>query len=191
MYIINRLYNLLFSPQSEWIKIRDERTSNTQIFLKYVIWVAALPAVGYLISFFRYGNFVLNIRAAIISYVFALVAVDVSAYLINMLATNFTSKKDVSRALKLVAFGASPVFVGGLLNFVPVVGKFIWAVGALYMAYLIYLGLPVLMSTPEDKQVPYTVTSFVIFIVLYLGLMILGGAIFGVGLVDLLGNVRY
>ncbi len=188
MYIINRLYNMLFSPQAEWIKIRDERITNPQIFLKYVIWIAALPAVGYLISFFRYGNFVLNIRAAIISFVFALVAVDVSAYLINLLSTNFASKKDVSRALKLVAFGVTPVFVTGLLNFLPVVGMFVWAVGALYSAYLFYLGLPVLMATPEDKQVPYTVTTFVIFIAVYLGLIILGGAIFGVGLVELLAR---
>lgn len=188
MYIINRLFNLLFSPQAEWAKIRDERVSNAQIFLKYVIWIAALPAVGYLISFFRYPNLVLNIRAAIISYVFALVAVDAGAYLINLLSTNFASKKDVGRALKLVAFGASPVFATGVLNFIPVVGKFIWAVGALYTAYLFYLGLPVLMNTSEDKQVPYTVASFVIFIAVYLGLIILGGAIFGVGLVDLLGK---
>lgn len=188
MYIINRVVNLLFNPQAEWIKIRDERVSNVQIFLKYVIWIAALPALGYLISFFRYPSLVLNIRAAIISFVFALVAVDTGAYLMNLLANNFSSKKDVSRALRLVAFGATPVFVTGVLNFVPVVGKFIWAVGALYTAYLFYLGLPSLMSTPNDKQVPYAVTSFVIFIGLYLGLIILGGFIFGVGLVELLGN---
>ncbi len=188
MYIINRLVSMLFNPQAEWEKIRDERISNAQVFLKYVIWIAALPAAGYLISFFRYSNLVFNIRAAIISYVFALVAVDVSAYLSNLLSTNFASKKDVGRALKLVAFGATPVFAAGVLNFIPVVGKFIWAVGALYSAYLFYLGLPVLMSTPSDKQVPYTVTAFVIFIGVYLGLIILGGFIFGVSLVELMGS---
>ncbi len=188
MYIINRLGNMLFSPQAEWEQIRNERISNAQIFLKYVVWIVALPAVGYLISFFRYPNLVLNIRAAIISYVIGLVAVDSGAYLINLLSNKFSSKKDVGRALKLVAFGATPVFATGLLNFVPVVGKFIWAVGALYTAYLFYLGLPTLMSTPNDKQVPYAVTAFVIFIGVYLGLIILGGFIFGVGLVDLMGQ---
>ncbi|MEK7727188.1 MAG: Yip1 family protein [candidate division KSB1 bacterium] len=188
MYILNRLVNMLFNPQAEWDKIRPERISNAQIFLRYVVWIAALPALGYLISFFRYPSLTLNIRAAIISYVFALVAVDVSAYLINRLSTSFASKQDVGRALKLVAFGATPVFAAGVLNFVPVVGKFIWAVGALYTAYLFYLGLPVLMSTPNDKQVPYTVTAFVIFIGIYLGLIIVGGLIFGVGLVDLMGQ---
>lgn len=188
MYIINRVINLLFSPQTEWAKVRDERITNPQIFLKYVIWLAALPALGYLIGFFRYPSLVLNLRAAIISFVFALVAVDSGAYVINLLANKFSSKKDVSHALKLVAFGATPLFVTGMLNFVPVVGKFIWAVGALYTAYLFYLGLPTLMATPSDKQVPYAVTSFVIFIGLYLILLILGGFIFGVGLVDLMGS---
>ena len=188
MYIVTRLLNMLFSPQAEWEKIRNERISNAQIFLQYVIWIAALPALGYLISFLRYPSLVLNIRAAIISYVFALVAVDVSAYLINRLANNFASKQDVGRALKLVAYGATPIFATGVLNFIPVVGKFIWAVGALYTAYLFYLGLPVLMSTPQDKQVPYTVTAFVLFIGIYLGLIILGGFIFGVGLAELLGS---
>lgn len=188
MYIINRLFNMLFSPQSEWGKIRDERISNVQIFLKYVIWIAALPSVGYLINFWRYGDVLKNVRAALISYVFAVVAVDVSAYLINLLATNFAAKKDVSRALKLVAYGVTPIYATGVLNFVPIAGPFIWAVGALYSAYLFYLGLPVLMSTPQDKQVPYTVTAFVIFIAVYLGLIILGGVIFGVSLVETLGR---
>lgn len=188
MYIVTRLLNMLFSPQAEWGKIRDERISNAQIFLQYVIWIAALPAIGYLISFFRYESLRENIAAAIISYFVALVAVDVSAYLINRLSTSFASKQDVGRALKLVAFGATPVFATGVLNFVPVVGKFIWAMGALYSAYLFYLGLPVLMATPQDKQVPYTVAGFVIFIAIYLGLIILGGFIFRVGLVQLLGS---
>ena len=76
MYPLTRLLGILFNPAREWESIRDERITNLQIFLKYVLWVAALPSLGYLISVAKHDSFLVNIRAAIVSYLIALVSVD-------------------------------------------------------------------------------------------------------------------
>jgi len=180
MYPLSRLQGILFNPAQEWESIRDESITNLQIFLKYVLWVAALPSLGFLISVARYENFLINVRAAVVSYVLALVSVDLGAYLIYLLAPKFEAQKDVGRALKLVAFGTTPVFVAGALNFIPVVGNFLWLIGAAYCAFLFYAGLPLLLATPLLKLVPYLVTSFVIFLGIYLTLLVAAGYVFEV-----------
>ena len=180
MYPLTRLQGILFNPAQEWESIRDEKITNLQIFLKYVIWVAALPAIGYLIGVAKYESYLINVRAAIVSYVIGLVSVDLAAYLIHLLAPKFEAQKDVGRALKLVAFGATPVFVAGALNFIPVVGNFLWLIGAAYCAFLFYAGLPLLLATPLYKLVPFLLVSFVIFVGIYLLLLLVGGFVFDV-----------
>ena len=185
MYLFVRLKNLLFAPQQEWNVIKAEVISNFQIYLKYVLWIALLPSVGYLLSFLRYGSVLINLRAAIINYAIVLISIDLSAYAIYLLAPSFNSVKDLNLSLKLAAFSMASLLVAGLLVFIPVLGAFVWIVGAAYGAYLLYLGLPVLLKTPEDKRASYLVTAFVIMLGSYILLAVIASLIFEVGLLKL------
>ena len=178
MLPFNRLKNLLFSPEAEWAVIKDEAITNLEIHLKYVVWILLLPLVGYLLSIVRFGSLRLSLRAALLGYLIALITVDASAYVVNRLASSFEATDDVNRALKLIAFGVSPVFVAMLLMFVPVLGTLVWLVGAAYSAYLMYLAIPLLMETPDDKVIPFLVAAFVVFVVIYFLLAIIAELIF-------------
>jgi hypothetical protein len=137
------------------------------------------------LSFTRFGDYLLNVRAAILSYVIALISIDATAYFSMLLAPSFTSRQEINRSLKLVAFAVAPMLVAGILIFIPVLGFVVIAIGAAYAAYLIYLGLPVILLTPEDKLVPFMITTLVIFAACYIVLAVVAGFIFGVGLVGL------
>jgi hypothetical protein len=60
-----------------------------------------------------------------------------------------------------------------------------------YGIYLMYLGLPPIKKTPQDKQVVYLIVSFVVLVVVYMVIaFILGGivmGIFGLGMMQLQG----
>jgi hypothetical protein len=45
----------------------------------------------------------------------------------------------------------------------------------LYSLYLLYTGLPVLMRTPADKAMPYTVVVIIVAIVLFVVVGLLAG----------------
>ena len=105
--------------------------------------------------------------------------------MIHLLAPKFEAHKDVGRALKIVAFGSTPVFVAGALNFIPVAGGILWLIGAAYCAFLFYMALPLLLATPLYKLVPFLVTSFALFIGIYSVLLVVGGIIFEVKLLEL------
>jgi uncharacterized membrane protein required for colicin V production len=68
------------------------------------------------------------------------------------------------------------------LSFIPNLGLILSVIGAAYSAYLCYYGLPVLMQTPEDKLVPYTVATLVVVLIIYFILVIVLGLVFGANL---------
>jgi hypothetical protein len=63
-------------------------------------------------------------------------------------------------AFKLVAYGGTAGFVGGIFSMVPALSM-LGMLASLYSIYLINLGLPELMKCPPEKAVPYTAVVLV------------------------------
>jgi len=83
-----------------------------------------------------------------------------------------------------VAYASTPVWIAGVFNLVPMLA-FLIIFAALYSVYLFYLGVPVLMKTPQDKVIPYMIVSVVVIILVYvvisLVLGVFGGAAYTMG----------
>ncbi len=85
---------------------------------------------------------------------------------INALASSFASKQDENQAMKLAAYSATAGLVGGIFTIIPLLGV-IGLLFSLYGLYILYLGIPVLMETPKDKALGYTIVVIVVAIVVY------------------------
>ncbi len=166
MNIVDRIKNIMLTPKPEWRVIHGEKTGVQEIYLQYLVLVAALPAGGQLLSMWRF-DFHVALRLAIASYIATLAGAYVSALVLEYLAENFSSTRSRLNAFKLVAYGATPSLLAGALVFLPNIGALASLAGVIYGIYLFYLGLPILMSTPEDKVLPYMIFSFIVVIVAY------------------------
>jgi hypothetical protein len=182
MNVVDRVKNILLNPKSEWAVVRAESAGIQQIYMQYLVIVAALPALGGLLSM-AYLGLGYGLRLAVTNYLVSLVAAYINALIIDNLATSFGSTKSLLNAFKLVAYAWTPILVAGFLAFVPGMGGIIRLVGALYSIYLFYLGLPMLMQTPQNKVVPYMIAAFVAGIVVYFVLAWVLGLVLGVSLV--------
>ncbi len=178
MDIVQRVQSILLKPKEEWAKIKAEPTTAAELFTSYVMVLAALPAgfqflgnvlVGKrlpLVGIFRWpiGR---ALSYAVVSYILALAAVYVFALIINELAPTFSSAKNMTNALKLVAYSMTPGWLAGVLYIVPG----LWAlsvVASLYGIYLLYLGFDTpMMGTPKDKIPGYMALTIVVVVVLY------------------------
>lgn len=167
MTIVDRIKNIMLTPKSEWQVIHSEGLGIQDIYLQYFVLVAALPAAGQLLSMGRFGNFHSALRMAIITYVATLVGTYVSALVIEYLAENFSSTRDRPNAFRLIAYGTTPTLIAGTLVFLPNIGVLASLAGVIYTIYLFYLGLPILMGTPEDKVLQYMAVAFVAVVVSY------------------------
>jgi hypothetical protein len=170
MLPIQRVQDILLRPKEIWPTIAAEPADTASIYRNYLVYLAAIPAIATFIGLTLIGAGAFGIRVRIpfaagltqmiVSYVLSLVAVYVLALIANALAPTFKGTPDPLAALKLVAYGSTAGFVGGVFGLIPSLG-ILAVVAALYSIYLIYTGIPVLMKCPPDKAGAYTAVVIV------------------------------
>jgi len=171
MNLVERAKNIIVTPKTEWDAIAAEEPNIQQILLGYVLPLALIPTIAVIIGWgtigiFGFTSFTYGIAMGLVQLINAFLSVLISGFVIDALAPSFGSTKNMGRAVQLVAYSMTPVWIAGILNILPTIG---WLAGllGLYGLFLMYLGLAPLMKTPEDKKVGYLVVSIIILIVVY------------------------
>ena len=193
MNLIQRVQDILLKPKDTWAQIDAESATVGSIYREYLIILAAIPALAMFIgtSFIGVGIFgfsyhvpvVPGIVAMVLRYALSLVIAYVMALIVDALAPSFGGTKNTLNAFKVVAFASTAAYVAGVLNILPSLSM-LGLLAGLYSAYLVYLGLPVLMKCPEDKAIGYTAVVIVIGIVTSVVIGVVAGAVttFGAGI---------
>jgi hypothetical protein len=177
MNLVERVKNILLTPAKEWEVIKNENLTIADMFTKYAMILAAIPAVagfiGYIVigvSFGGFGTFRWPFGTAlvwmILSYVLSLGGVFLLAFIIETLAPTFGCAKNLTAAVKIAVFSFTAVWVVGILAIIPVLSILLW-VGILYTGYLIYLGIQKIKEPASDKLIGYFIVSIVALIVIY------------------------
>jgi hypothetical protein len=174
MSIVQRAKDLLLDPKATWPTIEAESASVQSIYVPYVITLAAISAVAGFIgmSIVGVGGFGVSFRVPVIpgllnmvvGFVLALAMVFVMALITDALAPTFGGQKNQINALKLIGYGSTAGFLGGVFSVIPALSV-LGLLAALYSIYLIYTGVPVLMKCPKDKALAYTAVLLVCGIV--------------------------
>jgi hypothetical protein len=175
MNIVERVKKLILQPKQEWSVIDGETHTVQGLYTQYVMILAAIPAVcGFIgLSLIGIGVFGATYRVPIASgvahmvvqYLMSLGMVYLMALIIDALAPNFGSQKNFGQALKVAAFMPTAAWLAGVFSIIPSLG-IIGALLSLYSLYLLFVGLPILMKTPEDKAIPYVVVVIIAAIVI-------------------------
>ena len=174
MALIERVQSILLKPKQTWPVIAAEGGDVASIYTNYIVILAAIPAIASFIglTMIGVGAFGMSYRVPILTglvqmcvgYVLSLVMVFVLALIVNALAPTFGGTKNQVQALKLVAYGATAGFVGGIFSLIPMLG-ILGLLAGLYSIYLIYTGIAVLMRCPADKAGVYTAVVIVCAII--------------------------
>ena len=177
--LVDRVKNILMTPKTEWQRIDAEPATIGGIYTSYVMILAAIPPIASALGLFLflprgisvYGAYIgisttSIIIGAIVQYLLGLVSVYIMALIIDALAPSFNSQKDQLKAFKVAAYYPTAAWLAGIILIVPQLGILV-LVAAIYSLYLLYLGLPALMRTPQDKAVPYFVVTLVVAIIVF------------------------
>lgn len=185
--LVDRAKRIITDPKNEWPVIEREQTTVEKLYREYIAILAAIPVVAGLVGGVLIGSpglfgwsrtpIVGGVVMAIVMYVLALVGVFVAAFIVDKLAPTFDSQPNQTQALKLVAYAYTPAWVAGVAAIIPVLGTLIGLLGGLYSIYLFYLGLPVMMKTPDAKVIPYMLVAAVVIIVLTFVMFMIGGLV--------------
>jgi len=155
MDLVSRARNICLSPASEWRVIERESATPNELLIGYALPLAAIGAVATVIGSMLFLS--LALIPAVIGLIVSLVVTFLLGLLIDALAPTFAGQKNQSQALKLAVYCQTPGWVAGICYIIPLLGGFLVLLANLYGIYLLYLGIPILMKSPDDKAVPYTV----------------------------------
>ncbi|HSI57888.1 MAG TPA: Yip1 family protein [Ideonella sp.] len=168
--LINRVKNILLTPKTEWPVVAGEGGTVSDLYTRYIMLLALVPAVAGFIGLSLVGigglgysfrvPFVSGLVHAVVGYGLSLAMVYALAWVVNALAPNFGAQKDLFAAAKLVAYSLTAAWLGGIFSLLPSLAV-LGVLAGLYSVYLLYLGLPVLMRCPPEKAVVYTVFTVI------------------------------
>ena len=197
MNLIERVKSILLQPKEAWATIDTESADVASLYTRYLMILAAIPAVcGFIgMSLIGFGGFGLTIRVPlvagltnmVVSYVLSLVGIFVLGLIIDALAPTFGGQKNSIQALKVAVYASTAALLGGVFSLLPALAM-LGLLAALYSIYLLYTGLPVLMKSLPEKSAVYTAVVIVAAIVM--GVVIAavgsifmpsGGAMMGAG----------
>ncbi len=176
MDLMERTKNILLQPVQEWSIIDKEPGSAVELYKSYIVPLAAIGPVASIIGLSIFGIGVplggtyrvpltSAIGQAVTTYIFGLIGTYVLALIIDALAPTFLGTKNNFQALKVAAYSSTAAWLAGIFNLLPSLA--LLNILGLYSLYLLYLGLPVVMKTPQEKALPYTIVVIIAAIVIF------------------------
>jgi len=176
MNLVERIKNILLKPTTEWEVIKKEDHMVSDLFMQYVLKLAAIPAISGLIGFTLFGvsygfgsyrpGFGANLKWAISMYVMSIIGVYILAFIIDVLAPTFGSKKHLPTSMKVVVFAYTAAWVGGIFSLVPAL-SILGALASIYSLVLLYKGLQIVKEVPQNKMIGYFVAVIIASLIVY------------------------
>jgi hypothetical protein len=196
MTLVERVKRILLSPKTEWPVIDTEPTTPAALYTGYILPLAAIGPIAQLIGFSVFGMRIpfvgtyrvpigTGIANALLTYALTLAGVYVLALIVDALAPTFNGQRDRVQALKVVAYSSTASWLAGIFALIPGL-RFLQILG-LYSLYLLYLGLPVLMKSPREKAVGYTVVVILAAIVVFVIIGAIAGTLISIPMATMPG----
>lgn len=186
MNLVERAKSILLTPAKEWDVIKGENLTIVDMFTKYAMLLAAIPAVAGFIGYsvigisYGFGTFRVPIATAlvwmILQYILSVGGAFLVAFIIDTLAPTFGCSKDLVAAVKIVVFSYTAMWVAGILNIIPSLSILV-GLASIYSLYLMYMGMQKIKDVPKDKMVGYFVVTIIAVIVVYFVIGLIVGAV--------------
>ncbi len=173
--LIDRAKNILLTPKTEWAVIDGETTTVGKLIGGYAAILALIAPVALLLGMLLtpYGSYMFGaagfmIKILIVAYAMSLGTVVVLGLAIDALTPSLGGTKNSVQAMKLAVYSGTAFFVAAAALILTGLW-WLWLVaGVGYGGYLLWLGMPVLMKVPADKQQTFAAAAIGIWVVLFL-----------------------
>jgi hypothetical protein len=188
--VADRALAVLTGPNTIWNTLKGESASIKEIYLNYLVVMAAIPAIcGFLGSVFLGLPFFSSLIAHIVMYPLLLASVYVCAMVFEKLASTFEGTASRLDTFKLAAYSTTPAYVAGFFSLVPnTLFGLLGALVSLYSLYLLYLGVPVMTTVPQQKRLMYFGASLATLFLVWIIIAAIVGMLIGAAVVATSGG---
>jgi len=180
--MIQHAFGLMFSPSKEWQRIAKSAGRSTNFI--YTIILAALPAIAWYYGTSQVGWQVGRgdtirltpesaLTIAALFYLATLCCIWIIGYFIHWMSATYNAESTLMKGVAIAGYCATPLFLAGVVGFYPsftidlLVG--LCAIG--WALYLLYTGVPVVMSVPQDRGFLFASAILGVCLVIFMALM--------------------
>jgi hypothetical protein len=176
--LVQRAMNVLTKPATEWDVIAGETATTQGLFVGYACILALIPFFGSLLGRVIIGGLfgggiglvgalIGGLLTGAVTYALTLGVVFAVALIINVLAPSFDAKTDTVQALKVSIYSSTPVWVAGVLAWIPILNFLVYIAAVAYGCYLLYLGIQKVVKPPTEKAIGLTIVVILVEVVLF------------------------
>jgi hypothetical protein len=185
---------LIYGPTEVWKKISDKKQTVAEIYLKFLIFFAAIPPASAFIGSTYVGwtvgdsTYKLTAESAmmlsIAAYFAILTAVAVIAAFVHWMAKTYGTEPRYRRCLKLTAYSLTPMFLAGFLGAFPILwlDMLITLVAIAMSVNLLYKGVPTVMGINEEKGFLFASSILTVCMVSLVGMLAITIVFWGSGI---------
>ncbi|MDO5101703.1 MAG: Yip1 family protein [Lautropia sp.] len=170
-----RLARLLRSPAEEWRVIDREDQSMVWLYLGWLLPMGLLAWLGTVLGFCLHDDMAADMASSarqplvwlVSGVVLLFLQVTVLALLTRLLAPWFGARRDVRKALSLIAFSMAGIQIGLFLQpWLPGLQPLPFLLGAAWSVYLLYSGMQTLLTMPQPQTKNFSMLLVVSFLLI-------------------------
>ncbi|MBX2859336.1 MAG: YIP1 family protein [Cellvibrionaceae bacterium] len=198
MALLQHAYGIMTRPSSQWVAVRRDKSSFTQVFIGHVPVLALIPSLCAFYGVTQVGWVVgggeaikLSTMSAAslcaLTYVALLLGVFVLGEFINWMAKTYgVSDSDEVRhhaGTALAVCVTTPLFLAGIFALYPAIwlNALAMILAGVYSVYLVYEGIPIVMNIDKDRAFMYASSVITVGLVLMVTAMIATVLVWGLG----------
>ena len=186
--MIANIVGLMFRPKTQWQIIADKGEFSLFTAVMYTAVMACLPAAAWFYGTTSIGWTVgdgdvirLTTESAtamiILFYLTMVISVCVIGYMVHWMAHTYGTDSSTAKGIEIAGLSATPLFIAGAVGFMPIfwLALVLGVFAVCYAVYLLYLGIPIIMSIPEERG--FLFSSAVLAICMVILMVIMGGTV--------------
>jgi len=182
--VIRRALALIRDPAAEWRVVAAEGATTPRIAFGYVVPMSLLPALAWTAGTAMFpadiggaavtADAAAAVRAGIGTFAGSVLTVFAFSLAIAAVATLYGVRRDYAGAFRVAAYGATPVWLAGLLLVKPLL-ILVLPVAVMHACYLCHEGLQIVLGVrPGDAAEYVAISAF-----LTIAMSVLAGGILG------------
>ncbi len=190
--LIEKVKELLTKPAEFFVKAKYEQTTLKELITGYVIFLAAIPAIGNFIGYAVIGRSIFGhtvrypiryaLPHAILWYAASIALVIAVIFITQKLSTNFGGSGNIDVAARAIVYSYTPAWVAGVFYIIPALSVIAFIAG-FYSLYLLWISTEKILDIPDNKRMTFMVVLIIALILVGL----LTGVIAGLALPSIPG----
>ena len=180
---ITHLFGLMTQPNRTWQAISREQPSILGVMAHMMI-LAVIPAIAWFYGVTQIGwkvgagdatritvdSMLIIIALFYLGMIGALISIGL---LIHWMSVTYGAASTPAKAISLAAYTATPLFIGGLLGFYPLLwlDLLLGTAAGCYAVALLYMGIPPMMGVPKERGYLFASATLAVGLVIVVSMM--------------------